>query len=43
MAKTNFTVVRNVGKTASSFEVCERHTERENAEYKNADIGTVKK
>jgi hypothetical protein len=38
MAKTNFTVVRNAGKTASSFEVCERHNERENAEYKNADI-----
>jgi hypothetical protein len=38
MAKTNFTVVRNAGKTASSFEVCERHNERENVEYQNADI-----
>jgi uncharacterized coiled-coil protein SlyX len=38
MAKTNFTVVRNAGKTASSFEICERHNERENAEYQNADI-----
>ncbi|GHU87284.1 Plasmid recombination enzyme type 2 [Clostridia bacterium] len=38
MQKKNFTVVRNAGKTASSFEICERHNERENVDYQNADI-----
>ena len=37
-AKTAMTVVRNAGKTAAQFEACERHNERENVEYKNADI-----
>jgi hypothetical protein len=34
----NFTVVRNAGKSASGMKGCEKHNERENAEYKNADI-----
>ena len=38
MAQKNYTVVRNSGKTAAQFEGCERHNERENADYKNADI-----
>jgi hypothetical protein len=38
MAKTNKSVVRNAGKMATQFEACERHNERENVEYKNADI-----
>ncbi|MCL1795061.1 MAG: plasmid recombination protein [Oscillospiraceae bacterium] len=38
MKKTNFTVVRNAAYTASSIEVRERHNERDNENYYNADI-----
>ncbi|MFP3154676.1 plasmid recombination protein [Lachnospiraceae bacterium ZAX-1] len=37
-AKTDKSIVRNAGKMATQFEVCERHNERQNIEYKNADI-----
>jgi archaellum component FlaC len=36
--KTNFTVVRNAAYTAASIEVRERHNERKNESYYNADI-----
>jgi hypothetical protein len=38
MAKTNYSVVRNEGYTASSFNVRERHNERKNESYYNGDI-----
>jgi hypothetical protein len=38
MAKTHFTVVRNAAYTASSIGVSERHNERKNEAYYNADI-----
>ena len=37
-SKKNFTVVRNAAYTASSIEVRERHNERKNESYYNADI-----
>jgi hypothetical protein len=38
MAKTNYSVVRNEGYTASSFNVRERHNERKNESYYNGDV-----
>ena len=38
MKKINFTVVRNAAYTAGSIEIRERHNERDNKNYYNADI-----
>jgi hypothetical protein len=38
MAKTNYSVVRNEGYTASSFNVRERHNERKNESYYKGEI-----
>jgi hypothetical protein len=37
-SKTDRTVVRDTGRQAKSFESCERHNERENETYHNADV-----